>query len=246
MNAAEHGSLTSKLVNSQSIEERAFQTALSLAEGWFTGMPPIGSLTKKAIVETVRRTMEMTLNRPEVRYVCHSTIMGFAERTFSEILAKNVDIWMRLQLVFFHAIPSISDKSLREAYAETASPEFALPETSTLIAENHMTLVEDLNLLNNLLVIARNMLAIKEVAQDICAVTQTDAQIVKLIILCVSVTSKGYDGENVDNLTRSKVNEVTELCMFLPTPVRVMTDVKIRQKTTGYQLAISAQPHDGQ
>lgn len=136
-----------------------------------------------------------------------------ADDVAREVLAKNVDIWMRLQLVFYYAIPHISDKSLREAYAETAPADFAVPETSTLIAENHATLVEDLNLLNNLLVIARNMLAIKEVAQDICAATQTDAQIVKLIILCVSVTSKGYDGENVDNVTRSKVNEVIELCM---------------------------------
>lgn len=111
-----------------------------------------------------------------------------------------------------YAIPHIGSKSLREAYAETAPQEFAMPETSTLIAENHVTLLQDLTLLNNLLVIARNMLAIKEVAQDICSAVQMDSQIVKLIILCVSVTSKGYDGENVDNLTRSKVSEITELC----------------------------------
>lgn len=118
---------------------------------------------------------------------------------------------MRLQHVFYAAIPTLGTRSLREAYSETAPPNIDIPESSTLIAENHATLLEDLTLLNNLLVIARNMLAIKEVAQDICSTVQLDKQITKLIILGVNVTSKGYDGENVDNLTRGKLNEITEL-----------------------------------
>lgn len=51
----------------QSIEERAFLAALSFTEAWFTGSPPIGPRTRKGIVDGVRKTMEMTLNRPEVR-----------------------------------------------------------------------------------------------------------------------------------------------------------------------------------
>jgi hypothetical protein len=128
-----------------------------------------------------------------------------------EVLAKNVDIWMRLEKVFYAAIPTLGTRSIREAYAETAPPNVDIPESSTLIAENHATLLEDLTLLNNLLVIARNMLAIKEVAQDICSTVQLNKQITKLIILGVNVTSKGYDGENVDNITRGKLNEITEL-----------------------------------
>jgi palmitoyltransferase len=120
---------------------------------------------------------------------------------------------MRLQAVFRAAIPTLSTRSLRENYAETVPQGADLPESSTLIAENHGTLLEDLTLLNNLLVIARNMLAIKETAQDICSAVQLDNRITKLIVLGVNVTSKGYDGENVDNLTRSKLNEITELCM---------------------------------
>jgi palmitoyltransferase len=115
-------------------------------------------------------------------------------------------------MVFLAAIPTLSRCSLREGYAENIQPGAHIPESSTLIAENHATLLEDLTVLNNLLVIARNMLAIKEVAQDICSTAQLDKQVMKLIVICINVTSKGYDGETLDHLTRRNVNEVTELC----------------------------------
>lgn len=182
--------------NTQSVEERYFQVALMMVESMFSGTPPIGYRTRKATKDAVRQTMEKTLNKPEIR----------------EVLARNVDIWMRLHLAFHYAIPAISDKSLRESFAETAQPDYQIPESSTLIADNHASLQEELTLLNNLLVIARNMLAIKEIAQDICAAVQLDKQIIKLIELCVRVTSKGYDGENLESVTRGKVNDVIELC----------------------------------
>lgn len=58
------------------------------------------------------------------------------------------------------------------------------------------------------------MLAIKETAQEICAAVGFDKTVNKLIVLCVHVTSKGYDGENVDEGSRVKLNEVTELCKW--------------------------------
>jgi palmitoyltransferase len=137
---------------------------------------------------------------------------------YRETFAKNVDIWMRLQLTFTTAILLLERRSLREAYAAIVGPNVEVPESSTLICQNHAPLVQDLTLLNTLLIIARNMLALKEVAQDICATVQLDKQILKLIVLCISVTSKGYDGENVDAISREKLNEVTELCKFLEYP----------------------------
>jgi palmitoyltransferase len=122
---------------------------------------------------------------------------------------------MRLNLAFHYAVPFLGVRSMREAFAEEAAPDVTnIPESSALIAEHYNTLVEDLTLLNNLLVIGRNMLAVKEVAQDICATVHLDTQVIKLIVLCVNVTSKGYDGENVDSNTRLKLNEVTELCKY--------------------------------
>jgi len=59
------------------------------------------------------------------------------------------------------------------------------------------------------------MLAIKEIAQDICATTQLNRQVTKLMVVCINVTSKGYDGENADPKTRQNVNEIAELCEYL-------------------------------
>jgi len=74
---------------------------------------------------------------------------------------------MRLKKIFDSAIPWLSKRSLREAYSADGAPTSAdTPESSTLILKHYDDLVRDLNFLNSLLVIARNMLAIKETAQD--------------------------------------------------------------------------------
>jgi hypothetical protein len=163
-----------------------------------------------------------------------------------EELAKNVDIWLRLQKVLQAAIPIISRRSLREVFAETAANGIHIPESSTLIVENHLSLQEDLSLIHNCLVIARNMLAMKEVAQDICSATQLDKQVTRLVGVCINVTSKGYDGENVDNLTRGKLNEITELCKLAPWFVRHTTNAPYSQKGASHQSSILSQPNDGQ
>jgi hypothetical protein len=57
------------------------------------------------------------------------------------------------------------------------------------------------------------MLAIKDTAQEICAAVQFDHVVRELVVLCVNVTSKsGYDGDNMDDVSRGKLNEVGELC----------------------------------
>jgi palmitoyltransferase len=56
------------------------------------------------------------------------------------------------------------------------------------------------------------MLAIKETAQELCAAVSFDKAVHQLIILCVNVTSKGYDGENVTIDDRARLLEITELC----------------------------------
>jgi palmitoyltransferase len=129
-----------------------------------------------------------------------------------EVLAKNVDIWLRIKATLVAVVPTLATRSVREAYAETSLPGVDIPESGTLMAENHESLLEDLTTINNLLVIARNMLTIKEIAQDICAATQLNRQVTKLMVVCINVTSKGYDGENIDSKARQNVNEVAELC----------------------------------
>jgi palmitoyltransferase len=120
---------------------------------------------------------------------------------------------MRLQNIFMLAVGTLGRRSLREAYHEHGAPVVQdAPENSSLILKYHDELVQDLHFLNNLLVISRNMLAIKETAQEICTAVCFDKAVREIITLCVNVTSKGYDGENVDEANRAKLNEVTELC----------------------------------
>ena len=58
------------------------------------------------------------------------------------------------------------------------------------------------------------MLAVKETAQEICAKVRFNRTVHELILLCINVTSKGCDGENMDEAKRGKVNNITDLCMF--------------------------------
>src|SRR4051794_29623376 len=123
---------------------------------------------------------------------------------------------MRLRKIFLLAITTLEKRSLREAYAENGPPAVQdAPENANLILKHYDELVQDLHFLNNLLVISRNMLAIKETAQEICSTVCFNTAVREVIVLCVNVTSKGYDGENVDELNRAKLNDVTELCKHL-------------------------------
>ncbi|RAL67267.1 hypothetical protein DID88_008031 [Monilinia fructigena] len=159
----EIGKKVSERTNTYGLEERGFLATLTMLEmRWGPGGGAgLGRKTMEGLGKMIRSTLDMSLSRGEVR----------------EALAKNVDIWMRLQRIFF---PGCADTGL---------------EVSARIV--HGT--------------GRNMLAVKETAQEICRAVGLDKQVHKLIILCVNVTSKGYDGENVDENSRGRLNEITEL-----------------------------------
>lgn len=63
------------------------------------------------------------------------------------------------------------------------------------MAMNHSSLIQDLERLNDLLTIARNMLASTKRSQNLAAESGLDQQVLKLIDVCVRVTARGYDGE---------------------------------------------------
>jgi palmitoyltransferase len=120
---------------------------------------------------------------------------------------------MRLSKIFNAAIPLLERRSLSNTHNESVSSHHQeVPESAILLHKNSDLLREDLHYLNSLLVISRNMLAIKETAQEICAAVGFDKHDKRLMELCVAVTSKGYDGENVPEAERGKLLEVTELC----------------------------------
>lgn len=108
------------------------------------------------------------------------------------------------------AIPSLSFRTLGH---HSVNEDASNPRSSTqLIVKHYDGLKEDLSIMSKLLHIARNLLVTPEpeVPQDLCAAVNFDRMVHQVIKLCVSVTSKGYDGESLDDKNRAKLNEITD------------------------------------
>lgn len=67
--------------------------------------------------------------------------------------------------------------------------------SSNLIAFNYFSLVKDIERLNDLCTIARNLLATTKKTQNLAAEKGFDQRILALVDTCVRVTARGFDGE---------------------------------------------------
>ncbi|KAM0281664.1 hypothetical protein ACHAQH_003395 [Verticillium albo-atrum] len=183
---------------SESIEERCFSAALICLEGHYTSSPPMGPMTAAKVSGMIAKTLEKTHTFKHVR----------------ESLARNVAIWIWLTRIFGAAIPNLTTRSVGPLSSLNDPEKGVSPQESTaLIVKNQANLKDDLQILNKLMHIARNLLVTSEpeVPQDICAAVHFDQMVYQTIILCVNVTSKGYDGEILDETSRAKLNEITDL-----------------------------------
>ncbi|PNH50311.1 hypothetical protein VD0003_g6868, partial [Verticillium dahliae] len=183
---------------SESIEERCFSAALICLEGHYTSSPPMGPMTANKVSSMIAKTLEKTHTFKHVR----------------ESLARNVAIWIWLTRIFGAAIPNLTTRSVGPLSSLNDPEKGVSPQESTaLIVKNQVNLKDDLQILNKLMHIARNLLVTSEpeVPQDICAAVHFDQMVYRTIILCVNVTSKGYDGEILDETSRAKLNEITDL-----------------------------------
>lgn len=103
----------------------------------------------------------------------------------------SADIWTGLTDVLTKAIPVLESQSFA-----WKSPRAALEHSSSnLIAYNYFSLVKDIERLNDLCTIARNLLATTKKAQNLAAEKGFDQRILALIDTCVRVTARGFDGE---------------------------------------------------
>ena len=107
-------------------------------------------------------------------------------------LGTSPDVWTDFTSCFSQALPVLEQQSF--ATQEPPSVD-CNGSSSALMALNHATLLKDLERLNDLLTIARNMLATTLKAQNLAADAGFDQQILKYIDVCVRVTARGYDGE---------------------------------------------------
>ena len=101
------------------------------------------------------------------------------------------DIWQGLTDVLAKAIPVLESQSFAWK-SPAASYEHS---SSNLIAQNYFPLVKDIERLNDLCTIARNLLATTKKAQNLAAEKGFDQRILALIDTCVRVTARGFDGE---------------------------------------------------
>ncbi|KAF1953012.1 hypothetical protein CC80DRAFT_421097 [Byssothecium circinans] len=100
--------------------------------------------------------------------------------------------WDELAGVLKAAVPSLSRRSF--AAPETATPDYE-DLSGPLIAACSASLLTDLDRLDSLVSIARNLLANGEKVQNLAATKLFDKDVFALINVCVRVTARGYDGE---------------------------------------------------
>lgn len=100
-------------------------------------------------------------------------------------------MWDELEETFEAAVPSFERRSVAgpEPGSEYDSP------SGPLIAVNYTSLIRDIDRVNDLVVISKNILACGDSAQDNAAKARFDQGVFKIISVCVKVTARGYDGD---------------------------------------------------
>ncbi|PWY64090.1 hypothetical protein BO83DRAFT_411446 [Aspergillus eucalypticola CBS 122712] len=107
-------------------------------------------------------------------------------------LGLSPDIWQGFTDVLTKAIPVLESQSFAWKSPPTANYDHS---SSNLIAYNYFSLVKDIERLNDLCTIARNLLATTKKAQNMAAEKGFDQRILALVDTCVRVTARGFDGE---------------------------------------------------
>ncbi|KAL6714464.1 hypothetical protein ACLMJK_007888 [Lecanora helva] len=106
-------------------------------------------------------------------------------------IGSNPQMWKDMHDTFALATPVLEAQSLAAEDPQAGAP----VSSSALMAMNHDTLMKDLERVNDILLIARNVLATTNKIQNLAGESLLDQQILKLIDLCVRVTARGYDGD---------------------------------------------------
>ncbi|KAI5286510.1 copper transport protein, partial [Ascosphaera acerosa] len=133
-----------------------------------------------------KRLEHLLLAGKQILYKSHQ------ESEVRQNLGFSPDIWQGLTDVLATAIPVLESQSFAWKSVNAASYDGS---SSNLIAYNYFTLVKDIDRLNDLCTIARNLLATTKRAQNLAAAKGFDQQILTLLDTCVRVTARGYDGE---------------------------------------------------
>lgn len=126
-----------------------------------------------------------------------------------QLLGENLEIWQAYAELLSLALPVLESQSLapEEPINGAADSSSAL-----LISTHYATLMKDLERLDDLLLIGRNVLASTSLAQGLAGDSGIGRYVLKLIDVCVRVTTRGYDGEAGARITEAQWTNITAAC----------------------------------
>ncbi|EME49911.1 hypothetical protein DOTSEDRAFT_103928, partial [Dothistroma septosporum NZE10] len=109
-----------------------------------------------------------------------------------EAIGTDIKFWPELCVLLKAAIPSLERRSF--TIWDPSSVDYE-STSGALIASHYPGLWKDLERINDLMGIARNVLTTGAKVQDLAASYSLDAEVFRLINCCVRVTARGYDGD---------------------------------------------------
>ncbi|ETN39291.1 uncharacterized protein HMPREF1541_05514 [Cyphellophora europaea CBS 101466] len=156
-----------------------------------------------------KRLEHLLLAGKQILYKSHQ------ESDTRQALGFSPKVWTGLSNVLAHAIPVLESLSFAwktgNAGTHAANGGNYNGSSSDLIAANYLGLVKDIERLNDLCTIARNLLATTKRAQNLAAEMGFDQQILRLIDVCVRVTARGFDGEGGNVRSEERWGKVVNL-----------------------------------
>lgn len=229
-----------------------------LFTAWITHFRSLGYVkdsTMELLDRTVcRRTVELTVRDIKAR----------------EAIGANERVWSDLVDLFRVALPSLEGRTYSPPPAPAAGAGYdgaggfdnagaaagAAPTptslydagvsgpSSNIMVANQATLLRDLQRLDSVLALARNVLTAGERCQNLAAQVGFDREVCAIVNLCVKVTARGFDGDG-QTQDEEKWNSVVNGCMWWPrysfSEFFVMMLISCSQEITDYMLAISQQ-----
>jgi hypothetical protein len=127
------------------------------------------------------------------RKVCKETLHSTAQRPLvREAIGTDTRFWADLSALLRAAIPSLERRSF--TIWDPSSVDYE-STSGALIASHYPNLWKDLERLNDVLSIARNVLTAGTLVQDLAAAYGLAEEISRVVNCCIRVTARGYDGD---------------------------------------------------
>lgn len=144
----------------------------------------------------------------DVRTFCNADIYC------REKVGGDINVWNDFVSLFQAAIPSLENRSFA-APDNTSVDQVSdyLGPSGEHIAKNSASLLEDLDRLDLIVSLGKNVLVNGESTQNLVLETLFHRQIFKLIGVCVRITARGYDGE-AGTVQEQKWQKVINACMY--------------------------------